>query len=403
MAASSTRTKRWLFWGGAAVAAAAAGIWTLRPQPVPVDIGLVARQPLRVTIDHEGQTRARHRYRISAPVSGRLLRIALEPGDRVERGRSVLATLLPTPAPLLDARARATAEARVRAAQAAVGQARAALGQAQTQAEYAEQERERLIKLYVAAAVSERERDAAVAEARARQQAVAVAASAVETAGQELEVARSTLVAATTAGQTGGEPVTLRAPIDGVVLRRFHESEAVVNAGEPVLELADLSALEVAADFLSTDAVSIQPGMTALIDRWGGGEPLAGTVRRVEPSAFTKISALGVEEQRVWVVVDFDEPREAWDALGDGYRVEVRVVLWESPDALVVPASALFRAGEAWHVYVIGPDDVIREQAVEIGRQTGLEADVRAGVEAGDRVVLHPSDRVAAGLTAVAR
>jgi HlyD family secretion protein len=403
MAAASTRTKRWLFWGGAAVLVLVAGFWMLRPQPVPVDIGVVARQPLRVTLDHEGQTRVRYPYRISAPVGGRLLRIALEPGDRVERGRTELATLLPARAPLLDARARTTAEARVRAAQAALSQARAALGQAETQAEYAAQERARLIKLYQASAVSERERDAAIAEARTREHAVAVAASAVEAARSELDVARATLVAATTAGESGGEPVALTAPIDGVVLRRFHESEAVVNAGEPLLELADLSTLEVAADFLSSDAVSIQPGMKALIDRWGGGDPLEGTVRRVEPSAFTKVSALGVEEQRVWVIVDFDEPREAWDALGDGYRVEVRVVLWESPDALVVPASALFRVGQDWHVYVVGPDDVVREQAVAIGRQTGLEAEVRGGLDAGDRVVRHPSDRVTAGLEVVAR
>jgi HlyD family secretion protein len=375
----------------------------LRPQAVPVDLGVVARGPLQVTLDHEGQTRVRERYTISAPVSGRVLRIDLEPGDVVQARRTDLATLLSVPAPLLDARTRAEAEARVKAATAALDQARAALEQAKTAAAFAEQERNRVTRLFAAQAVSERDRDAAENEARARRQAVDVAEAAASAAAHELEVARAALTA-TAAGRTaGGAPVVVRAPIDGVVLRRFRESEAVVGAGEPLVELGDLSTLEVVADFLSVDAVRMQAGMPVLIDRWGGGEPLAGRVRRVEPSGFTKISALGVEEQRVNVIVDFADPPEVWQSLGDGFRVEVRVVVWQAPNVLRVPSSALFRVVEEWHVYVVGAGDVVEVRRVDVGRETGLEAEVRAGLNEGDRVVLYPSDRVSEGVWVVAR
>ena len=403
MPGSLTRVRRMAFWGVTGLALAAGAYWALRPQPLPVDLGAVTRGALRVTLDHEGQTRVRQRYTVSAPVGGRVLRIGLEPGDVVRAGRTGLATILAVPAPLLDARTRAEAEARVKTAASALDEARAALEQAKTAAAFAEQERERMVKLLAAEAVSERERDAAENEARARRQAVEVAEAAAQAATHALEVARATLEAATDGLRAGGSPVTVRAPIDGVVLRRFRESEAVVSPGEPLIELGDLSTLEVVADYLSVDAVRMQPGMPVLIDRWGGSDPIAGKVRRVEPGGFTKISALGVEEQRVNVIVDFADPPEAWQSLGDGYRVEVRVVVWQADDVLRVPASALFRVGDTWHAYVLGPGDVVRLQAVEVGRETGLEAEVRKGLAEGDRVVLYPSDRVADGVWVVGR
>lgn len=403
MESSRTRARRLAFWAVSGLAVAAAAYWMLQPQATPVDLGTVTRGPLRVTLDHEGQTRVRERYVISAPVSGRVLRIALEPGDRVEGGRTELATLLPVPAPLLDARTQAQAEARVSTATAMLEQARAALEQARTAAAFADQERERLAKLFAAEAVSARDRDTADNEARVRSQAVRVAEAAATAAARELDVARATLTATTQGRQAGGSPIAVLAPINGVVLRRFRESEVVVGAGEPLVELADLDTLEVVADFLSIDAVRMQPGLPALVDRWGGSEPLRGTVRRIEPAGFTKISALGVEEQRVNVIVDLDDPPEARPALGDGYRVEVRVVIWEAPDVLRVPASAVFRVGEAWHVYVVGAGDRAESRPVEIGRQTGLEAEVRSGLAQDDRVVLYPSDRVTDGVWVVAR
>jgi HlyD family secretion protein len=401
MGASATRARRITNWVIGLAVLVAIGWWMSRPQPVAVDIGVVSRGHLQVTLDHEGKTRARHRYVVSAPVAGRVLRIALEPGDFVEAGRTELATLMPVAAPLLDARTRATADARVGTATAALAQARAALAQARTESAFADQEEGRMTRLFEAQAVSERDRAAAETEAQARRQAVEVADASVMVASRELEVARAALTAV--ADSAAGSPVTLRAPIDGVVLRRFRESEAVVASGEPLVELADVANLEVVADYLSTDAVKIRPGMRALIDRWGGERPLEGTVRLIEPSGFMKISALGVEEQRVNVVIDLDDPREAWQALGDGYRVEARVVRWEAADVLTVPASALFRQGDGWAVYAIDADETARLRAVVIGQQTGLEAEVVSGLSEGDRVVLHPSDRVAEGTLLASR
>jgi HlyD family secretion protein len=403
MAASPTRLSRALFWGAVSVLILASAYWVLRPRPIPVDLGTVTRGPLRVTLDHEGQTRVRERYTVSAPVSGRVLRIGLEPGDLVAAGRTELATLLPVPAPLLDARTRAEAEARVKTAMATVEQARATLEQAKTEARFAELELERVKKLFAAEAVSARERDVADNEARARRQAVQVAEAAMSAAEHELEVARAALTATGGGRRADGSPVTVRAPIDGVVLRRLRESESVVGAGEPLIELGNLASLEVVADFLSVDAVRMQPGMPVLVDRWGGDAPLAGTVRRIEPSGFTKISALGVEEQRVNVVVDLTDWRDGGQSLGDGYRVDVRVVVWEAADVLRAPASALFRVNDVWHVYVMGPDGVVHSRQIDVGRETGLEVEVTSGLAEGDRVVLYPSDRIADGVWVAGR
>ncbi len=403
MAGSPTRLSRSLFWGAVGILIVVATGWVLRPQPIVVDLGTVTRGMLRVTLDHEGHTRVGERYTISAPVGGRVLRISLEPGDAVQAGRTELATLLPVAAPLLDARTRAEAEARVQTATAGLERARAALAQARTAATFAEQERDRVLKLFAAEAVSARERDEAENQAQAGAQAVDVAAAAATAAEHELDVARAALTATTDSRRAGGSPVTLRAPIDGVVLRRLRESEAVVAPGEPLIEIGNLATLEIVADFLSSDAVQMQPGMPVLVERWGGATPLAGAVRRIEPSGFTKISALGVEEQRVNVVVDFTDAREVWQSLGDGYRVDVRVVIWEAGDVLRVPANALFRVGAAWHAYVLGPDDVVTSRPIEVGRQTGLEVEVLDGLEEGDRVVLYPSERVADGVWVVGR
>jgi HlyD family secretion protein len=200
-------------------------------------------------------------------------------------------------------------------------------------------------------------------------------------------------------GTTGGPLTTLaiRSPVDGVVLRRLRQSEAIVRAGEPLIEVADLDDLEIVADFLSTDAVKMRPGMPALIERWGGDRPLAARVRRIEPAGFMKISALGVEEQRVWVVVDFDDDREERRALGDGYRVEVRVVIYERDDAIKVPVSTLFRHGDGWAVFAVDRGRA-RLTEIEIGQRNGLEAEVVSGIDEGTRVVVHPPDAVNDGV-----
>ena len=250
------------------------------------------------------------------------------------------------------------------------------------------------------------QREAADAEARASARALDAAGSAVEVAISDLETARAALVEP--AGDSRQNPagsarvLPLRSPIDGVVLQRFQESEAVVPQGQPLVEVADLSTLEAMADFLSADAVRITAGMPVMIEQWGGGASLRGRVTRVEPAAFLKISALGVEEQRVWVIIGFDDPPSAWQALGDGYRVEARVVVWEQDDVLRVPTSSLFRQGDGWAVFVVEAGRA-RLRTVRIGQRNGTTAEVLDGLKAGERVVVHPSDSIADGVRVTAR
>jgi HlyD family secretion protein len=378
-------------------------VWALLPKPVPVDLEAVTRGPLAVTVDEEGETRVRDRFVVSAPVAGKVLRIELEPGDAVRAGETVLATFQPGDPALLDARTRAEAEARVRAAQSALGRAGAERDRLAAEQELAAAEAERVRRLAAEEIVSREQLDAAVTRERSAAEALAAAEFAAASARHELERARASLLQAGGEVAAGGGPLTLRSPIDGVVLRRHRESEAVVAAGEPLLEVADPAKLEIVSDLLSTDAVRVSPGDRALIEQWGGGAALSGVVRRVEPSGFTKVSALGVEEQRVNVIVDFEDPRGAWERLGDGYRVELAIVVWEEADALRVPTGALFRAPDgSWAAYS-AEDGRIVQKSVDIGHRNDLHAEVLSGLAEGDRVAVHPSDAVGEGVEFVER
>jgi HlyD family secretion protein len=402
-----TAGKRRLWvWGGVGLVAVAALVVAMLPRPVEADIAVVDRGRLTVTLDHEGRTRVHDRYTVSAPLPGRAMRIELRPGDPVKARETVLATLVPAAPGLLDARSLAEAESRVRSAEAALARARAEREQAQAEATFAESEARRTRGLVEQGVAPVQQLDSAETEARARARALDAASAAVDMAVRDLETARAALVQPanvirwnTAAGQ---RVLVLRSPIDGVVLQRFQESEAVVSQGQPLVEVADLSTLEVIADFLSADAVRIRPGMPVLIEQWGGGTALNGRVARVEPSGFLKVSALGVEEQRVWVVVAFDDPRGAWEALGDGYRVEARVITWERPDVLKVPTSSIFREGTDWAAFVVDSGRA-RLRRLKIGQRNGTAAEVVDGLTAGDRVVVHPSDRVADGVRVTER
>ena len=399
---NSVTRKRMLVWGGVVLVLLVLVGIAVAPRPVPVDLVAVDRGTLRVTLDHEGKTRVHDRFVVSAPVAGQVLRIELEPGDPVVAGKTVMATFEPGVPPLLDVRSRAEAEARVRAARATLDQAQAELSKAQTEQAFAQEQAERSRRLAADGIASKETLDAAEAEARGRAEARKAAESAARAAEHELEAARAALV-------DGGDPavapkrtaITMRAPVDGVVLRRIHESKAVVPAGEPLLELADPADLEIVADYLSTDAVRIRPGMAVLIDQWGGGT-LRGRVRRVEPYGFLKISALGVEEQRVNVIIVFDDPREAWKSLGDGYRVEARTIVWERTGVVKVPTGALFRHGESWAVFAVEGGRA-RLKSVEVGQRNGLEAEVLKGLSPGELVVAHPSDAVRDGVRVARR
>jgi len=373
----------------------------LAPRPVPVDLGAAARGALEVTLDHEGRTRVRERYEISAPVPGRVLRIRLEPGDPVVANETVLAIFEPIDPSLLDTRSRIEAEALVQGAEAVLARARADRERARAELEYADSELDRARRLAEQGIVSEERLDAAAVEARARREALDAAGSATRAASYDLEAARARLLEPGE-GAAGGGSIHLRSPIDGVVLRRLRQSEAVVQAGEPLLEVADPADLEVVADFLSTDAVKMDPGMRVVIDEWGGEGVLQARVRRVEPSGFMKVSALGVEEQRVNVVVDFDDPYEAWEKLGDEYRVEVRVVVWQADDVLLVPTGALFRHAGGWAVFAVDAGRA-RLQPLEVGQRDGLHAQVLSGLDPGASVVVHPSDSVQDGVRVALR
>ncbi|MBN1207156.1 MAG: HlyD family efflux transporter periplasmic adaptor subunit [Myxococcaceae bacterium] len=366
-----------------------------RPRPVEVDVGEVTRGPFEVTVTEPGKTRVKDRYVISAPVGGHLERITLRPGDAVEAGQGIarLGSLDP---PLLDARSRAQADAQVRAAVAAREQAEAGLKRAQSALEFARVEVARQEKLAAAGSVTAQALEAAQFEERSRAQEQASAQSAVRIAEQQLEMARAARGRMERRPEAH-EQLEIRAPVQGWVLRVMQESEGAVAAGAPLMEIGDPAILEAVVDVLSQDAVRIQPGARVRIEHWGGEHPLAGRVRRVEPAAFTRVSALGVEEQRVNVVITLEEPVERRKALGDGYRVEARITLWEGAEVVQVPESALFRQGEGWAVF-LAREGRVRLHAVKLGQRNGLRAQVLEGLAPGDQVIVHPGDSVKDGV-----
>jgi len=371
-------------------------VWGFWPQPVMVEAVMVVRSPLAVTIEEEGRTRVMDRYIISAPVDGVACRVQLEVGDSVEQGE-VLLGITPLESQVLDPRSRALAKARVLAAEAALRVAREQAQAAIAANEFAVTEFERLRPLMEEGLVSRETYDRAETETKTSAAVKRSANFGIDVATYDLEAARTTLQysAATTSG-IPEERVPIRAPIDGRILKVQHECEGAVRTGEPLLEVGDPSALEVEVEVLSADAVKIKPGMQVRFDRWGGEEPLQGRVRNIEPVGFTKISALGVEEQRVLVISDFTSPGDQWQRLGDGYRVEAQFVLWQQDHVLQVPASSLFRYQQGWAVFVIDGNRAGRRE-IKVGQRNGFNAQILAGVEEGEMVINHPSDAVEDG------
>ncbi len=396
------RLTRILVW--TVLAAAAVAIYlAFQPQPVEVDMATVARGRLRVTLNEEGRTRVRDRYMVSAPLAGRVLRIHLEPGDPVRAGSTILARFLPSSPAFLDARAKAEAEARVDTSRADLDRVRVDLDRAMAELDHAESEYTRHQQLHREGLVADDRLEAWRLRAGTAREAVRSAESSIVVAEAGLETARARLIQATSVQTTEAETIALRAPIDGVVLQRLRESESVVPSGEALLEIANPDKLEIVSDMLSTDAVQIQEGSPVLIEQWGGDRVLRGTVRRVEPYGFTKISALGVEEQRVNIIVDFDDVRDAWEALGDGYRVEIAVIIWEQDDVLKVPTSCLFRQRQDWAVYTVEEPGIATLREVSIGHRNEREAQVIRGLAVGDRVITYPGDQITEGAEVIPR
>jgi HlyD family secretion protein len=388
---------RWLRRGAAlSVALALLGfiVYAWVPKPIAVDVVTARRGSMRVTVDEVGKTRVKDRYAVSAPLTGSVERIVLRPGDEVKAGQ-VLAHLLSTEPPLLDARTRAQSEARVATATANRLQALAAVERAQTAAEHAGHDLENAERLAKSGAVSSEDAEHARVDKRLRDEELASARFALQVTDHELEVARLALRRSGRA--KNDETIDIVSPVAGRVLRVIQESAGVVQGGAPLVEVGDPTALEIVSDVLTTDAVNVHSAARVAIERWGGDHALQGHVRTIEPSAFTRVSALGVEEQRVHVVVDLDDPQDAWAALGDGFRVELRIVTWEGANVLAIPSSAAFRRGDGWAAFVAS-EGVARVRPITPGRRNAADVQVLMGIDEGARVLVHPTDRVEDGV-----
>lgn len=370
------------------------GLW---PRPVPVETAPVTRGPLVVTVDEQGMTRVKNRYVVSAPVAGQLRRIDWKAGATVAAGKTVLAVLETGGADFLDARSQAQAEARVHAAEATKEAAVAQRERAASAAKMFTADFARLKELFGKKVLSQQEFDMAQMHADTAAQDARAAEFALQVADFELQQARALLTRGQSAGSVASaEPLVITSPVDGKILRVFQESARLVPAGFSLMEIGDPTDLEVRIEVLSRDGVAIKPGAPVSLEQWGGPEPLHARVRLVEPSAFTKISALGVEEQRVYVVADFTDPIEKRATLGDSYRVEARVVTWENPAVLRAAAGGLFQRAGGWHAYV---DEAGRARLrdVKIGRSNGIEAEVLDGLREGERILVYPGDKVSDG------
>ena len=371
---------RWLPLLGALALVALLAIG-LRPRAATVETARAVTGPLRATVSEEGKTRIRQRYTLSSPVTGQLRRVPFKPGAEISAG-NVVAVIAPMAASPLDARSRGLAEARRMAAGAALEKSRTAYA-------LAANELHRMEKMFADKTISPQDLESMQMRETAASRDVVAAEGALRLAEAELAVA----------GNTGENPalIEVQAPVAGRVLHVFQESERPVAAGTPLLDVGDPADLEVVIELLSRDGAAIAPGTRVEFEQWGGPKPLEGRVRLVEPAAFTKISALGVEEQRVNVVADITTPLADRQTLGDNYRVEARVVVWEAEKALKVPVSALFRHGGDWSAYVVH-DGRAALVPVQAGRSSGTETQVLSGLSEGDEVILYPGDRVADGM-----
>jgi HlyD family secretion protein len=369
------------------------GFW---PQPSWVEVASASRDLLQVSVIEEGKTRVIDRYLISAPVTGVACRIDMNVGDDVTQGQ-ILLKLDPMQSEVLDPRRREEAKASVAAAASALRAAEESAGAAKADADYAASELTRIKKLSETGHVSRSVMDKASTTARTTSAAQRSANFAMEVARYELAAAKTALKYSAAQEINAAEKVPIRAPVTGQILKIHHECKGVVTAGQPILEVGDTSRLEIEIDVLSEDAVALSPGMRVLFHRWGKNQqPLEGRVRTIEPVGFTKVSALGVEEQRVLVIADFVSPYEQWSRLGDGYRVEAQFILWEKEDVLQIPASALFHYQDSWAVFVLENDRAYR-RAIEVGQRNGLVAQVRNGLTTEEKVILYPDDTISNG------
>jgi HlyD family secretion protein len=374
-----------------AIVLVAAIVYSMRPAPVDVDVARVERGPLDQKVIDEGHARVRERYSVSAPVAGALNRIELNEGDVVEPGM-VLARLMPLPSPLLDPRAREVAVQRLASAVDSQKGSTAGVERAQTAADEARRELARVESLAKENALPGAQLDQATADLRMREAELSSARFSEQVAAHDIEQARAAL-ARFAPGANPSEGFDVTSPVHGRVLHVLQKSARVVDAGSPLVEVGDPRALEVVVDVLSQEAVAVRAGQSADILHWGGAAPLKAKVRHVEPSAFTKTSALGVDEQRVNVVLDPQGPEDAWGAMGDGFAAEIAITVWSKPDVVQVPTSALFRQGEGWALFTVASGRATVRQ-VQTGHRGALQTEIATGLTPDEIVIVHPGASV---------
>lgn len=375
-------------------------VWAFLPRPIQVDTAEIGLNPLEITVEEEGEARIREVFTVSATIAGKLQRVSLHAGDSVTAGETVVALIGPAAPVLLDSRSRAVAQASAAAAQAAMDLARAQLDQAEAAHDFTTSEANRAVALYQKGAISQRAYDNAIREERTAKAAVSSALANLAVREKELESALAVL-RPDGPGEAGKCCVEVLAPTSGRVLRVMTESEQVVQPGTPLLEIGDPSAMEVEVQLLSRDAVRVEEGAAATVTGWGG-PPIPAVVARVEPVAVTKVSALGIDEQRVTVILTLTAPPETFRQLGHGFRVISRITLWHQDAVLTIPVGALFRDGGDWATYVLR-DGRARLQALALGERNDSLAQVLDGLQAGDRVILHPNDLVTDGVAVTPR
>lgn len=385
--------RRWIIVIIIAGGVISAIVYGFTPKPVPVDVVKASRGPLGVTVEEEGRTRVKDRFVVSAPVAGVMRRIQFDVGDRVRKGQS-LVELEPLKSNLLDPRSHAAAQATVSSAEASLKVEEERARAAAADAEYARTNLERIKKLHGGGYVARDALEQAEAGAKRAGANLLSAEAAVKVARFQLDKAQTALRhSAAENTRIQGKIVTIQSPVNGSVLKIYRESEGVVQSGEPVMDIGDPEKLEVKVEVLSADAIKMKPGTSVLFERWGGNSPLSGRVRVVEPAGFTKISSLGVEEQRVLVIVDLMSSDRDALRLGDGYRLEASFVIWEGKDILQVPASALFRNQEGWAIFVVKNNRALKRD-VRIGHRTGLIAEILSGLTEGEEVISHPDNSI---------
>jgi HlyD family secretion protein len=388
--------RRILVWATVAVVVIAV-VYGFLPKPIAVEVVTAGRGRLAVTVEEEGKTRVKDKFVVSAPVAGFLRRVLLDVGDAVAKGQ-IVARLEPLRSQALDPRARAEAEASLAAAEASLRSAAETARAAAADAEYARKQHERMEGLYEKGYVSRDDLDRAESAAKQAGANRLAAEAAVKEARAVRDRAQSLLGYSAAEGVSDrNRIVDVASPVDGRVLKVHRESEGVTAAGDPIIDVGNPELLEVKVEVLSADAVAIRPGTRVIFEQWGGEKPLEGTVRVVEPEAFTKISSLGVEEQRVLVIADFTSPPDLWRRLGDEYRVEAKFIVWEQEDVLQVPATALFRRGDSWAVFVVR-DKRARLRQVAVGHRSGLAAEITSGLSEGEQVINHPQDMITDGV-----